>query len=185
MEVMRIAEQYFQRLLHATDPLKAVGALAGFWESRGHATNGRLGMSAPEQHVTMVLIYVGEVGNGGHTQFFSNRGGNVVSLVRAALRETALAELETILESAAAIFPGAEIPVDRAAVEQLLRAMTEDELELLGRLDQQAWSLAPDARLLEYMREHEGDLLRPERGLAVAGARHERPSGCSVAAPSG
>lgn len=169
MDVGRIAERYFQRLLHETDPLRAVGELARTWEARSAATGGRLGMSGPEQHVTMVLIYDGEVGNGGHTQFFSNRGGDIVMRVRAALREIGLAEHEAILERAVAIFPGGEVPADRAAVDRLLSALTEDRLALFDPLDRQIWSLHPDARLLAYMREHESDLLRPERGLAVAG----------------
>jgi hypothetical protein len=116
----------------------------------------------------MVLIYVGEVGNGGHTQFFSNRGGdNIVARVRAALREIGLVELEAVIENAVAIVPGREVPADRAAVDRLLGALTEDQLARLERLDKETWRLDPYPRLLAYMRQHEDDLLRPERGLVV------------------
>jgi hypothetical protein len=168
MDVARIAERYFQRLLHETDPLRAVGELAGMWEPRSAASGTQPSVSSPEQHVTMVLIYVGEVGNGGHTQFFSNRGGdNIVARVRAALREIGLVELEAVIENAVAIVPGREVPADRAAVDRLLGALTEDQLARLERLDKETWRLDPYPRLLAYMRQHEDDLLRPERGLVV------------------
>jgi len=167
MDVARIAERYFQRLLHETDPLRAVGELVGMWEPRSAASGMQLGVSSPEQHVTMVLIYVGEVGNGGHTQFFSNRGGDIVARVRAALRETGLLELEAIVENAVAFFPRSDVPGDRAAVDRLLGALTEDQLARLDRLDKETSRLDPYPRLLAYMREHEDDLLRPERGLVA------------------
>jgi len=166
MDVGRLAESYFQRLLHDSDPLRAVRELARTWEARGAATGGRLGTSAPERHVTMALIYDGEVGNGGHEQFFSNRGGDTVVQVRSALREIGLVEHLGILERAVALFPGGEVPADRAVVEHLLDASTEVQ-RALDPLDRQLWMLHPDARLLAYMREHENLLLRPERGLAV------------------
>lgn len=168
MDVARIAERYFQRLLHETDPLRAVGELAGMWEPRSAASGMLPGVSPPEQHVTMVLIYVGEVGNGGHTQFFSNRGGDIVARVRAALREIGLFELEAVIENAVAIVPASEVPADRAAVDRLLGTFTEDQLARLDRLDKETWRLDPYPRLLAYMREHKDELLRPERGFALS-----------------
>jgi hypothetical protein len=83
MHVARIAEDFFKRLLHRTDPPEAITALSEMWEVRTQQTGRWLGLSQPEHQVTMVLIYVGEVGNGGHTQFFSNRGGDIVARARA------------------------------------------------------------------------------------------------------
>ena len=114
-----------------------------------------------------VLCYVGEVGNGGHTQFFSNRGGDVATRVHAALQDVALIELRTVLESAIAIFPDGSVPTERSEVDRLIDALTEDRLEAFDRLDKQAWNLDVYPRLLEFMREHESDLPRPERGLDV------------------
>lgn len=109
----------------------------------------------------MVLIYVGEVGNGGHTQFLSNRGGEVASRVQSALREVGLVELDAILASACALFPGGEIPADRADVDRLVAAWGEDRLAEIHRLDRQSWQLDAYPRLLAYLREHESEVLRP------------------------
>ena len=113
----------------------------------------------------MVLIYVGEVGNGGHTQFFSNRGGEIATRVQAALREIGLVELDAILGRACALFPDGEVPAGRADVDRLLEAWGEDRLAEIDRLDRRVSPLDAYPRLLTYLREHENDVLRPERGL--------------------
>jgi hypothetical protein len=142
------------------------------WERRSAASGTLPGVSAPEQQVTIVLMYIGEVGNGRHTPFFSNRGGDIVARVRAALREIGLVALEAVVENAVTIFPGSAVPADRAAVDRLLGALTDDARARLDRLDKGTWRLDPYPRLLAYMRVHEDDLLRAERGLAVpAGAK--------------
>jgi hypothetical protein len=66
---------------------------------RATSTGPWLGLSKPEHQVTMALIYVGEGGNGGHTQLFSNRGGEIVARVQAALRDIGLVELGATHES--------------------------------------------------------------------------------------
>jgi hypothetical protein len=162
-----IAEDFFKRLLYGTDPLEAVGTLSDRWSVRTESTGTWLGLSRPEHQVTMVLIYVGEVGNGGHTQFFSNRGGKIATRVRAALREVGLIELEVLLESAVAVFPDGEVPADRGEVDQLFEVWDEDRLDRLGELDRRVSQVDPYPRLLAYLREHERDVLAPERGLGA------------------
>jgi hypothetical protein len=167
-DVAPIAEDFFQRLLHETDALQAVTTLSDRWRVRAKASGRWLGLSQPEHQVTMVLIYVGEVGNGGHTQFFSNRGGDVAARAREALREVGLPELDEVLRSACALFPGGRVPADRVEVDRLLDAWSKGDLAEVNRLDRRVWRVEPYARLLGYLREHEGDLLRPERGLGEA-----------------
>lgn len=162
-----IAEDYFNRLLHETDPLEAVGTLSDRWGLRTESTGTWLGLSRPEHQVTMVLIYLGEVGNGGHTQFFSNRGGEIATRVRAALREIGLVDLEVFLESAVAVFPDGEVPADRGEVDRLFEVWDEDRLARFDELDRRVSQGDPYPRLLAYLREHERDVLRPERGLGA------------------
>lgn len=161
----RIAEQFFRELLHETAPVKAVHALADTWAPRATPTGTWLGMSKPEHHVTMALVYVGEVGNGGHEQFFSNRGGEIAARARMALHDVGLVDMEEILEMAVATFPGGQVPAEPAEVDRLFASSTEGRLDELDRLDQQLWRLDAYPRLLAYLREHEGEVLRPERGL--------------------
>ena len=165
MDTAPIAEDFFKRLLHATDPVEAVGTLSDRWAVRAKATAPWFGLSRPEHQVTMVLIYVGEVGNGGHTQFFSNRGGEIAARVQAALREIGLVELEAILGCACALFPDGKVPAGPAEVDRLLKAWGEDRLAEIDRLDRRVSPLDAYPRLLTYLREHEGEVLRPERGV--------------------
>jgi hypothetical protein len=165
MDPAAISEDFFKRLLYETDPIHAVGTLSDRWSDRAKSTGPWLGLSMPEHQVTMTLIYVGEVGNGGHTQFFSNRGGEIVARVQAALRDVGLVELGAILGGACALFPGGTVPVDCAEVDLLLEAWGEDLLDQIDRLDQQLWQLDAYPRLLNYLREHESEVLRPEREL--------------------
>jgi hypothetical protein len=113
----------------------------------------------------MALIYVGEVGNGGHAQFFSNRGGEVTGHVRAALRNIGLVELDGILAEACALFPDGKPPADRDEVDELLDSWGDDRHAAMDRLDRQTWAQKVYPRLLDYLREHENEVLRPERGL--------------------
>jgi hypothetical protein len=165
MDVAPIAEDFFQRLLHETEAVEAVGTLSDRWGVRATSTGPWLGLSRPEHQVTMALIYVGEVGNGGHTQFFSNRGGEIVARVRAALRDIGLVELEAILGRGCALFPDGQVPVDRPEVDRLLESWSTARRAELASLDRRVWQLDAYPRLLAYLREHEGELLRPERGL--------------------
>jgi hypothetical protein len=165
MDVAPIAEDFFQRLLHETDPIEAIDILSERWGVRAGQSGRWLGLSQPEHQVTMALIYLGEVGNGGHTQFFSNRAGEIAARVRAALREIGLVELDAILGSACALFPDGQVPADRNEVDRLLETWGSDLLGEVDRLDRQAWKLNVCPRLLAYLREHESEVLRPERGL--------------------
>jgi hypothetical protein len=169
VDVAPIAEEFVYRLLHETDALEAVSTLSNRWGVRTRKTGRWLGLSQPEHHVTMVLIYVGEVCNGGHTQFFSNRGGDIAARVRGALRDVGFFELDDILASACALFPDGHVPADLGEVDLLLGAWSEDRLTQMHRLDRRVWHVDVDPRLLAYLREHEHDVLRPERGLGEPG----------------
>ena len=113
IDVAPIAEDFVQRLLHDTNPLDAVHLLADRWSVRTNPKERWFGLSRPEHQVTMVLIYTGEVGNGGHEQFFSNRAGDITARVLAALREIGFVDLERILIAACALFPEGKVPDDR------------------------------------------------------------------------
>jgi hypothetical protein len=168
MDVAPIAEDFFKRLLRETDPKEAVHTLCGRWCVRETQTGRWRGLSKAEHQVTMALTYVAEVGNGGHAQFFSNSGGDIAARAREALRDVGLSALDQILGEAYALFPSGQVPADPAEVDRLLEAWGEDRFAELDRLDRRAWQVNAYPRLLAYLREHEGDVLRPERGLSEA-----------------
>ncbi len=114
----------------------------------------------------MVLIYIGEVGNGGHTQFFSNRGGTMVPNVESALAGIGLDDLSSLLRGAVALFPNDFRSLDRDGVDVLLDGYDETHLARLDEFDRRIWKTkGVFERLIEHLRRNESHVLRPERGL--------------------
>lgn len=161
---MRIADSYFRRLLFDTPALDAVIALSQLWERRARETVAGFGLSAPEYAVTLCLIYTGEVGNGGHGQFFGNRGGRLVPDTLEALAAVGLARQRGILARACTVFPGGSVPHDRHEVGVALDALGDEPRALLSELDRELWREPVDGALLAYLRKHAEQLLLPERG---------------------
>jgi hypothetical protein len=78
-----------------------------------------------------------------------------------------LLELDAILGSACALFPGGQVPADRTEVDRLLATWGTDRLAEIAQLDRRLWRLNVYPRLIAYLREHENEVLRPERGLGA------------------
>lgn len=140
----KISEKYFQSLLEQTDALDAVSTISGFWSHRADEAKTMFGLSLPEYQCQLVLIYSGEVCNGGHFQFFSNRGQKYVDDHLTALEATSLHGLARTLRQAVDI---------------------QDDLEGLYLLDQHAWkqSSAIDRALQVFLRKNSNIVLEPER----------------------
>uniref|UniRef100_UPI003727FCBD DMP19 family protein n=1 Tax=Yoonia sp. R2-816 TaxID=3342638 RepID=UPI003727FCBD len=134
----------FQSLLRQADALDAVSTISGFWSHRADEARPMFGLSLPEYQCQLVLIYTGEVGNGGHVQFFSNRGQKYLDDHLAALEATSL----------------------HAFVGTLSRALNmQDDIEGLHLLDQEVWehSFAVDGALQDFLRKNSNIVLKPER----------------------
>lgn len=142
----KISEQYFRSLLAHPDSLEATSTISGFWSHRVDEAKPMFGLSRPEYHCQLVLIYTGEVGNGGHSQFFLNRGHDLVDDHVAALDTILSPYLASTLRKAAGI-----------------RADTEG----LHTLDQQAWPhmSKADQALQMFLRENSEHVLQQERSL--------------------
>lgn len=140
----KISEKYFQALLGQVDALEAVSTLSGFWSHRADETKKTFGLSLPEYQCQLVLIYIREVANGGHTQFFTNRGHQHVEDYLAALEATLLHGLARIL---------------RKALDM------QTEIEVLHLIDQQAWAQISevDDALQLFLRQNSDGVLQPER----------------------
>ena len=165
-ERVRIAESYFQRLIDHTPASEAVWEIAAMWRPRVTQLEPWFGLSFPEHNVQMVLIYTGEVGNGGHTQFFQNRAGRIVSHVQSALAEIRLSELSELLRNAIALFPGEVVPIKSDAVDRIVDSWDDDVLARLAALDRRVWNARDvDEHLIEYLRRNQRDVLRQERGI--------------------
>jgi hypothetical protein len=165
--VIKISESLFRTLLLRTDAVTAVHALDQFWSTHLDPDEQPwFGLSEPEHHVHLCLIYTGEVGNGGHTQFFVNRGRDITDRVLRALPPMGLGDLRGCLERACRIFPDETVPPEPTEVERTIDNLTDEQLDMLQSLDREVWSISSvTERLLIYLRQHEDEVLRRERGL--------------------
>lgn len=147
----RISEQYFQALLRKADAVEAVYALSGSWAARLDDTKPLFGVSYPEYQCQLILIYSGEVGNGGHSQFFLNRGVRTVGDLEIALKDALLPDLAEIMLDAVACFEQEDTVAS----------------ETMQELDQTAWKKLHDVdRVLQaFLLANETMILRQERGL--------------------
>ena len=178
-ERMRIAASYFQRLIDHTPASEAVRDIAAVWHPRVTQVEPWFGLSFPEHNVQMVLIYTGEVGNGGHTQFFQNRAGRIVSHVQGALAEICLFELSELLRNAVALFPGEVVPLESDAVDQVVDSWDDDVLARLAALDRRFWNARDvDERLIDYLRRNQRDVLRRSAASSIDPGRENQKSQC-------
>ena len=125
----------------------------------------RFGLSESEYVVQLILTYTGEVGNGGHAQFFLNRGGRYGRDTLDAVRTVGLAEHNAILRAAIAVFPGGSVPDTPEDTEAAMIALSDSDEHALAQLDERLFRLSRvvDEALLAYLREHQHDILVAER----------------------
>jgi hypothetical protein len=166
-DVMPVAAEFLERLIHDSEPIHAISTLSNIWSVRANADLPCFGLSRPEYVVQLCLIYSGEVGNGGHSQYFLNRGGRLIRDTLDALHAVGLPELEATLASAAAQFPNGNIPTDPEETERAFEQLAEESLAELAQLDTHAFRFLPvvDPHLLTYVRTHKTQILLPEAPL--------------------
>jgi hypothetical protein len=167
-----IDEAYFQRLLNDNaNANESVSTLSRFWANRLDEKHEMLGVAPAELHVQSVLVYTGEVGNGGHTQLFYNRGGRLVATFARGLEQLAARSkdptfgfLSRALQQAIGVIgTPSTLAKTRRVVERIDDEQRSDLSELLDAVNASATLV--DRALLLYMRAHAEELLRPERGL--------------------
>jgi hypothetical protein len=166
-EVFPVAPTFLARLFYDSDPIYAVSTLTNIWSVRIGKDLPQLGLSRPEYVVQLCCTYSGQVGNGGHSQLFLNRGGRLLRDTLDALHETGLPELEASLAGAASLFPHGSVPDDPEEAEQAFDQLTEQCLIELGRIDDHAFRFLSrvDSQLLGYLRVNADQILVPETPL--------------------
>lgn len=121
----------------------------------------RLGSSARTLYCTGVFL--GELINGGVSQFLSNSSGNHAHETLEALRRIDSGAGVALLEQALTLFPGGAAPTDRRQRCDLLFAFEERDPRFLEDLSShflrdEATTLADfNARELAFLRTHQGD----------------------------
>ena len=168
-DVAPVAASFLERLLFDTEALEAISTLSNIWQVRAMPDLPQFGLSKPEYQVQLCLVYTGEVGNGGHEQFFLNRGGRYLGDTVHALLATGLVELAATLRSAIATFPDGHVTQDLREIERAFDLLPSRDIEKLADLDKQAFKLLPlvYSQLLSYIRENRSQVLLPETPQAV------------------
>lgn len=144
---MKIAQEYFERLLSSDSAIGAITQLDQVWCSRQGVSQDapRFGLEEPEYNIHLVLLYTGAVSNGGHAQFFEGPLGQFASETVQALEATGLSVFADAL---------------RLAIQRKLDYEAADRC-----VDSELLSV--DAALLAYAREHASEICRAERGLKI------------------
>src|SRR5262245_11032599 len=163
-EKMSWSREYARNLLHDPDPIKAVFALADVWNSRPgrKETDPFFGLLPCQYAVNLYLNYQGDVGNGGHAQFFMNPVGAYTDETLLALKELGFQQIHDVLARAVAAFPESQVPKAGKARNDLVEGFSEDVFELWSRLDRELHMLtsAHWPLLQKYLQDHESDILR-------------------------
>lgn len=162
------SRDYIRELLHGDDPITSVHELANIWSSRPgrHETDAFFGLLPCQYAVHLYLNYSGDVGNGGHSQFFSNPVGAHANETLSALQELGFSEIHGILSRAIAVFPGSQVPKDWDERNALIEGFSEDVFALWGKLDRQLFAVnGNDLSLIQkYLQQHEAEILERDGG---------------------
>ncbi len=165
--MLRIAEAYFRRLLFETGSLQAVSTLSSCWAPRARSGAPQFGLALPEYNVTLCMTYSGEVGNGGHLQYFLNRGGWAARETLGALGSVGLPHAQVILREACNRFPDCFVPDQPDEVESLLDRLPDVFGMSFQALDATLLKERFDETLMTYMQHHAEEILRPERSMVL------------------
>lgn len=154
-----------EKLLASPDPAVALAAISQFWSLRADASKASLGLAKPEFNAHLYLWYSGEVGNGGHSQFFLSPIGAHAEETLSALQSMEFSALAAILQEACALLPNGFVPKDRSRRELAIRALSQQALRRWEALDRSVSQLTfrHDQMALHYLRQHLKEILVPER----------------------
>lgn len=165
--MLKYSKSYIDGLLSSPAPIKAIYALCDIWSARpGRSEEDEFfGLSEPEFHVHLYLHYQGEIGNGGHWQFFFNPFGRHSAAVSRALAALQFHRATDLFCRACSVFPSGEVPANHAARQAFIDQLPESATQLWDALDREFYTFDSSywTRLLAYLREHDAQILQPER----------------------
>jgi hypothetical protein len=161
--VMPWDREYLQDLLYSLDPIKAVFELANVWSSRPgrREADPYFGLLPCEHAVHLFLNYQGDVGNGGHAQFFMNPVGAYANETLLALKDLGFQKAHGILSRAVAAFPAQNVPKDWKERNDLVESFSDEVFALWSRLDRELYAVSSDCwpLLQKYLQDHESEIL--------------------------
>lgn len=165
---MKISQSFIERIFTDCSPSEAISTIGGFLNARArlHVDTPDFGLTRPELNLQLYAVYTGEVGNGGHMQFFLNPSGNLTARTLIALSEMQLCELSDVLTRACSAFPTSRVPSHADERASLISSFPETAHQLWNGLDRVVWGMtdACERKVLEYTRQHRDEFLQNERG---------------------
>jgi HEAT repeat protein len=126
-----------------------------------HEERGYAGLTTPQQQYFAVLIYNGEVNNGGHSQFFVNSSGYYWKEALSGLRAIGAPERAQILEEAVRLFGVAGPAREDDTRHSQLAQFSPEQDKVLDDLDQRYYACTEnvDVLLTLYATEHRDDFI--------------------------
>jgi len=146
-------------------PATALAHLSQFWGVRARIDeHGDLvGLSDPERVVHLMLCYTGEVGNGGHVQYFMNPGGAFAHETVEALNVLGAHEVANVLARTISLFPRGTVPKESRDRNSAVQQLSESAMAQLAVADQAVWQHSLDVLALSYLRQRSKDVLSLEQ----------------------
>ena len=155
----KIAESYFNNLLNDTPSIEAVYEIARFWGHRMELERENFGASVPEYFSELCLKYIGEVTNGGHAQYYQNRGTRLAKDTSTALAAIGCEMNAKVLSSSFNKLSNIK-RCDRIDPKIIPR----ETYEFWSECDNELWTLKSiDEFLLGYLQANSNIILVPER----------------------
>jgi len=150
---MKLSKDYFKKLLYDMEPTEAIFQLSNFWSIRANEEKKYFGLSLPEYYVQLILIYTGEVFNGGHFQYYENRGLKYFQNTLKACEAISSIEFKNILLQSS----------------EFLENITDESYNKWHKLDQELYKISDDIEkdIIEFVIKDESSVLIQERGLNV------------------
>ncbi len=155
--------EFVRNLLRSENPIHAVSDLANIWSSKPWVDRNvpYFGLLPCEYSVQLCLNYLGDVGNGGHVQYFSNQG-EFASETVIALNELHFKEEKEVLVQAIAVFPDGTVPTSWEAREALIDELAEDDLVIWNLLDKKIFASSRYEDIRQFLLSHEAMILERE-----------------------
>jgi hypothetical protein len=160
------SREYVREVLKREDPMAAVYGIAEIWSSRRKRfeLDPCFGLLPCEFNVHLFLNYQGEVGNGGHAQFFMNPVGAYAGETLVALTELDFKEMHGILGQAVTAFPESHVPKETKLRNEMIQSFPDAVFSLWEGLDREMDSISGAywQPIVKYLQAHEPEILSKE-----------------------
>lgn len=142
---MRYSTNYIDSLFAQENPTESVTGIINIASCNPSLDATLLdGKGYPLFNLLMYINYTGDVGNGGHAQYFWNSYSDHVVDTLAALDEIGLPKFRSILEEALTIFEDGTPPKDKSQRERIVTNLRDENFIFLQQCDHALYEIYND-----------------------------------------